>query len=205
MNRSIVYIDGFNLYYGSLKGSPEKWLDLEKLFSLIRQDDNVQQIRYFTARTGSADQELYLQALEAVSTHLRIELGLFKSKKVKCRVSGCSFTGVREFQMQEEKGTDVNIALRMLDDAYQSLCDRMVLVSGDSDLVPAVRLVKQRFPQIKVTVYVPARDLIRGAARELRRAADKHITLPLDKLSKAQLPKRVEAKDGQIILKPASW
>lgn len=205
MNKSIIYIDGFNLYYGSLKGSPEKWLDLEKLFSLIRQGDDIQHIRYFTARTGSKDQDAYLQALETTSSRLQIEYGLFKTKKVKCRVLGCSFAGVKEFQMPEEKGTDVNIALRMLDDAYQGSCDRMVLVTGDSDLVPTVRLVKLRFPKIKITVYVPARDKVRGAARELRRAADKHATLPLDKLTKAQLPVSIPNTKGGLIVKPASW
>ncbi len=205
MNRSIIYIDGFNLYYGALKGSSEKWLDLEKLFSLIRQDDIIQQVWYFTARTGTPDQTTYLQALEAASQKLQIEYGLFKTKKVKCRVSGCSFGGLKEFQMPEEKGTDVNIALRMLDDAYRGLCDRMVLVSGDSDLVPTIRLIKQRFPSIKITVYVPARDKMRGAARELRSAADKNATLPLDKLSKAQLPNSVVGGLGTLILKPTTW
>jgi 6-hydroxy-3-succinoylpyridine 3-monooxygenase len=205
MNRSIIYIDGFNLYYGALKGSSEKWLDLEKLLVLIRQDDDIRQVRYFTARTGSVDQDLYLKALEVASSRLIVEFGLFKTKKVKCRVNGCSFSGVREFSMPEEKGTDVNIALRMLDDAYQGSCDRMVLISGDSDLVPTVRLLKQRFPNIKITVYVPARDRVRGAARELRRAADKNATLPLDKLSKAQLPDRLIDASGVPLVKPASW
>ena len=28
MKRVIAYIDGYNLYYGLLKGTPHKWLDL---------------------------------------------------------------------------------------------------------------------------------------------------------------------------------
>jgi 6-hydroxy-3-succinoylpyridine 3-monooxygenase len=201
--RSIIYIDGFNLYYGALRGGFGKWLNLQTLFGLIRQDDDIQHIRYFTARTGSTDQQAYLSALETLPL-VSIEYGLFKSKTIKCRVNGCTFTGVREFRANEEKGTDVNIALRMLDDAYQGICDRMVLVSGDSDLVPTIRLVKQRFPGIKITVYVPARDPVRGAARELRSAADKHLTLPLNLLARAQFPGSVSHPNGTI-LKPSSW
>ena len=151
---SIIYVDGFNLYYGALKNSPAKWLNLDQYFRFVRQDDDMRLIRYFTARTGSPDQETYLQAL-ATLPNVEVDYGLFKSKRIKCRVSGCNYKGIKEFSAPEEKGTDVNIALRMLDDAYQGACNRMVLVSGDSDLVPTLKLVKKRFPQIKITVYVP--------------------------------------------------
>jgi 6-hydroxy-3-succinoylpyridine 3-monooxygenase len=201
---SVIYVDGFNLYYGALRGSRDKWLDLAKLFGFIRQDDDIQLIRYFTARTGSPDQETYLRAL-ATLPRLEIDYGLFKMKTIKCRVGSCSFAGLREFPAPEEKGTDVNIALRMLDDAYQGLCERMVLVSGDSDLVPTVKLVKKRFPNIKITVYIPARDKIRGAARELRGAADKHATLPLNLLAKAQFANPLPDGKGGSFLKPSSW
>ena len=82
----------------------------------------------------------------------------------------------------------MNIALQMLDDAYQGACDRIILVLGDSDLVPAIRLVKKRHPEIQVTVYIPATNPKRGAATELRNVADKHKTLPSDLLPKAQFP-----------------
>ena len=39
----------------------------------------------------------------------------------------------RFFDVYEEKRTDVNIAVYMLDDAYQDACDNFVLVSGNSD------------------------------------------------------------------------
>ena len=47
--RSIIYIDGFNLYYGALKDTKWKWLNLERFFTLLRQDDDIQVIKYFTA------------------------------------------------------------------------------------------------------------------------------------------------------------
>ena len=50
MKKTRVYIDGYNLYYGLLKGTPWKWLDLE-LFSkgLLNPDHEIVSIDYFTA------------------------------------------------------------------------------------------------------------------------------------------------------------
>ena len=62
--RSIIYIDGFNLYYGLVKDTPWKWLNIEEYFKRIRQDDDIQKIKYFTAESdGSLDQQTYLSAL----------------------------------------------------------------------------------------------------------------------------------------------
>jgi uncharacterized LabA/DUF88 family protein len=105
----------------------------------------------------------------------------------------------------EEKRTDVNIAVYMLDDAYQELAERFIVVSGDSDLVPAVTMLKTRFPDKEVIVYVPARSRVRGAAVELRAVADKDRTLPLEKLQHCQFPVRVPDGGGGVIVKPASW
>ena len=68
---TIVYIDGFNFYYGAVKGTPYKWLDLEKLCRLLLPRDDIVKIRYFTAmiRERSHDpeqvvrQQAYLRAL----------------------------------------------------------------------------------------------------------------------------------------------
>jgi uncharacterized LabA/DUF88 family protein len=105
----------------------------------------------------------------------------------------------------EEKRTDVTIGIQMLDDAYQDLCDQLLLVSGDSDLVPAVRLVKERFPEKRVHVYVPARNETRGAAVELRGAADSARLLPLQLLPHSQFPTRIIDPFGRRITKPVIW
>jgi uncharacterized LabA/DUF88 family protein len=205
--RSVVYVDGFNLYYGAVKGSPHKWLDLQRYFEILRPHDDIQAIRYFTALIDgprSKNQLAYLRALETLPL-MEIVLGQFKMKQVTCQVKVCTLGGARRFTTQEEKRTDVNIAVRMLDDAYQDVCERFVLVSGDSDLVPAVNLVKTRFPRKEVIVYVPARSRVRGAAVELRGAADKHRILPLEKLVHAQFPARVADGSGGVIEKPADW
>lgn len=205
--RSIIYIDGFNFYYGAVKGTPHKWLDLQKYFKLLRQADDIKKIWYFTAKVSGnqlARQETYFDALATLPL-IEMVFGLYKLKTLRCKINGCGYQGKKSYKVPEEKGTDVNIALQMLDDAYQGACDRIVLVSGDSDLVPAVKLVKKRHPAIKVTVYIPASDRRRGAARELRRVADKHKSLPTVLLSKAQFPQSLTGASGRNIRKPANW
>ncbi|MGQ9650234.1 MAG: NYN domain-containing protein [Phycisphaerae bacterium] len=206
-NRSIVYIDGFNFYYGAVRGTPYKWLNLELLFRRLRQDDDLQAIYYFTALLDGPKggrQKVYLRAL-ATLPKVHVVLGKFKTKQIKCRVSACAFPGSRVFDAPEEKRTDVNIALQMLNDMHHNRADRMVLVSGDSDLVPAVDLVKTESPRTQVIVYVPSRHVIRGAAVELRAAANKHRTFPQQLLKVCQFP--AELSDGRagIIRKPPEW
>ena len=205
--RTIIYIDGFNLYYGAVKGTPYKWLDLARFFRLIRPNDDIQCIRYFTAMVHGPtkpNQEVYLQALATTPTVQTI-LGKFKNKNIKCAVPRCTYSGTKFFKAPEEKRTDVNIAIFMLDDAYQDLCDNLVLVSGDSDLVPAIRMIRHRYPAKETTVYIPARDPSRGAAVELRMAANKNRDLPLNILPHAQFPNSLPDGYGGFLHKPASW
>lgn len=75
--RTNIYVDGFNLYYGSLQGTPYKWLNIDELCKrLIRGNYPVQRIRYFTARLTARPndlqqpqrQETYLRALRTLAT-----------------------------------------------------------------------------------------------------------------------------------------
>ena len=200
-NRSIIYIDGFNLYYGAVKNTPWKWLDMERYFSLLLPDDDIQTIKYFTAKilgSHKPNQELYIEALSTLNK-VQIIYGLFKYKKVKCLVKNCTHQGSRLFNVPEEKRTDVNIAIHMIEDAINDKCDRLIVVSGDSDLVPAVKAVKLFDPIKKVIVYVPANNQVRGAASELRNSSDRHKALPNNLLSKAQFPDQLTYSKGEII------
>ncbi|MCY3820886.1 MAG: NYN domain-containing protein [Gammaproteobacteria bacterium] len=207
--RTIVYVDGFNLYYGAIRGSPYRWLDLQRYFAKVRPVDDIQAIKYFTAPVTGMAGSRQDALLRAFGTLPRVEviLGAFKLKRISCTFRTCPriANGTPGFDVPEEKRTDVNIALHMLDDAYQQLCDRQVLVSGDSDMVPAVRMVQRRFPDVRIHVYVPARVRRRGAAVELRGAAHRSRTLPLNLMANSLLPNPVIARDGTVIHKPLDW
>ncbi|MBA3976289.1 MAG: hypothetical protein C0504_18940 [Candidatus Solibacter sp.] len=204
---TVVYVDGFNLYYGALKGTPHRWLDLDGLFRRLRPGDDIQQIRYCSAMVVGPtrpNQEVYLKAL-ATTPKVEVSLGKFKEKQVRCGVSACTFSGSRFYTTQEEKRTDVNIAVAMIDDANRGVCEKVILVSGDSDLVPAVTLVRSRHPSIEITVYVPANHRRRAFATELRGAAHKHRDLPLRLLPLSQFPDPITLRDGSLLSKPADW
>lgn len=205
--RSIVYVDGFNFYYGMVRDTDWKWLDLQRYFELIRPDDEIERIRYFTSEAGGPArdrQAVYLQALGTLPK-VTVHLGRFKRKTFTCGVADCAFAGSRQYRGREEKETDVALGVTLVDDAYQDRADRFVIVSGDSDLVPAIRLVQERFPEKRVVVYIPAtRGSVRAAATEMRRIADRHRTLPPEPLRRAQLPATIAA-DAGVIRKPASW
>lgn len=202
--RTVVYIDGFNFYYGVLKNTPFKWLDLQRFFTLLRPHDQIQAIKFFTSLVNGgsrlARQRALLKALQICAPRVAVIYGRFKMKQVPC--PNCSGSGLK---IPEEKRTDVNIGIHMLDDAYGGNCDHEILVSGDSDLVPAIKMVRQRFPNIKTTVYVPARTKQRGVAAELRGAAHDAKSLPLTLLPKTQLPARIPDGSGGFIEKPIAW
>jgi len=90
MARVNVYIDGFNLYYGAVKGSPFKWLDLSALCQRMLPGDTVQKIEYFTAilsaRPGDPGlpmrQQIYLRALRTIP-NLEITYGKFLTHSVR--------------------------------------------------------------------------------------------------------------------------
>lgn len=205
--RSIIYIDGLNLYYGAVKGTPYKWLNLQLLFERLRQHDDIQRIKYFTALVAGYHQMNQLAYIAALGTCPKVEIimGKFKTTNVKCQVRQCTFMGNRWFHVEEEKRTDVNIATAMLDDAYDDLADRFILVSGDSDLVPAINRLKTRNPDKEIIVYVPARNEVRGAATELRGAADRDKTLPQALIKVSQFSAVIPDGRGGTITKPASW
>ena len=174
---------------------------------MLRPDDEIRTIHYFTAEIrGShrANQEAYLRALATLSK-VSIVLGRYKLKTITCNVPDCTFRGSKRFHVPEEKRTDINIALTMARDAWEDTCDCLVLVSGDSDLVPAIAMVKEIAPAKRVIVYVPARDERRGAAVELRGAADKARVLPNLPIRRAQFPPEIPDGIGGVIRKPTGW
>ena len=103
--RAIVYVDGFNFYNGAIKGTPHKWLDIQKYFDLLRPHDNIMRVRYFTApmHGSSGDrQNVFLSALETLP-RVDVILGRYKTKRVTCNVSACSYSGDRRYSTWEEK------------------------------------------------------------------------------------------------------
>src|SRR5215831_17035092 len=148
--RTSVYIDGFNLFHGCLKDGPHRWLDLAAFCRASLPGDHVNCIRYFTAvitaRPGHPNatqhQLTYLRALATIP-NLSIDYGHFLTGRT--RMKPVQGRGTVEVWKTEEKGSDVNIATRMLCDAFDGQFDVAVIVSNDSGLLPPLREIKRRF------------------------------------------------------------
>ena len=210
-----VYIDGFNLFYGMLKGTPYKWLDLEKFAdSLVADDVEVVSIKFFTAPIKAYPpnpdkllrQHFYLEALFALP-RVKIIEGFYTKHKVKMPFykEPCVFCdkvdGMASVVKLEEKRSDVNIATEMLLDAtLESGIDAFTLVSGDSDLAGPVSAIRYRLKK-PVAVYNPHI----GTCDELKRYASLYRNIPRGLPAKCQLPDVVITPDGRTIHRPAAW
>ncbi|MCX6644742.1 MAG: NYN domain-containing protein [bacterium] len=146
--KAIVYVDGFNLYYCALKDTPFRWLNLDSLCRRLLPKDEIVMIRYFTAlvkpRQQNRDQQnrqrLYLRALQTLP-NVKIHLGRFLSHPVRRPLADGS--GSAQIIETREKGSDVNLAVNMVHDGHMNLCEASVMISGDSDLLEAVRIVRR--------------------------------------------------------------
>lgn len=153
--RSSFFIDGFNLYHAlrRLDGAHLKWVNLRALMERqTSRSETISTIYYFSAYADwlpgpRSRHEKYVSALSA--TGVEIILGNFKKKDRYC--SHCKQTTIGH----EEKETDVNIALCMLNEAYKDSYDRAYVVSRDSDLKPAIAMVRSVFPHKEIVVVAP--------------------------------------------------
>ena len=205
-----VYIDGFNLYYRALKDTPFRWLDLRKLAETLFPSDSIHRLCYFTARLdvrpgnpGQAQRQLiYLRGL-ATLQGLNTYYGAFRSG-VKRRPLADPVPGLSHYVLvrdSEEKGSDVNLATRLLVDGFNRDYEQAVVVSNDADFAGAMRYVRDTLGH-KVTLVNPdpnnssSRDLV-AAATYVRRLWKSH-------LRKSQLPNTLTDANG-LITRPKGW
>jgi hypothetical protein len=206
-----VYIDGFNLYYGALKGTRYKWLDLEALSARLVSGYSLHRVRYFTARVsarpGNPDapkrQGLYLRAL-ATSPRVSIHYGRFLETRVRAALCRPVPGGPRTVEVfkTEEKGTDVNIATMLLNDAFRGDSDLYVVVSNDADLAAPIRLL---ITELGVPVGLVNPGPSRARCRDLARLNTLFFKqVQTRALAQCQLPAKIDSHDGTIN-RPERW
>lgn len=199
MGRTSFYVDGFNLYHVLDRFCPEcKWLDLRRVLrSVIPASESISDLYYFSALAHWKPERVfrhraYIDALKA--SGVAVVLGRFKDKERRCRLCQKSYVA------HEEKRTDVNVALRMLEDAMDDRYDTAILVSGDTDFVPVLAAIKRRFPEKRVGVMAP----LGSRATELKMVADFFIKMKRHHLKANQFPDVVETPQKRIV-KPEQW
>lgn len=209
--RVAVYVDGFNLYYGSVKGTRYHWLDLDSFSRRILHECErrfmpalsgcaISSIRYFTARVNATSEDphqperqaAYIRALQTIP-HLSVHYGRFLSHPP---------------QPPQEKGSDVNLAAHMLLDAFDDTHDVALLISNDSDLVPPVEIVRDRFQRVVITAMPVSSPIRKRYGSNQLRAASSYYFLINERarhlLRDSQFPDIVEGPAG-LIEKPLRW
>lgn len=156
------YIDGFNFYFGirrKCRIDPQwgmaYWINVVKLCeSFLAEDQELQKVIYFTSSPLSPEknsrQSAFLNANKALSgDRFEIIRGKFLEKTVVC--PNCKYA----IPKPEEKRTDVNISVRMLEDCFRQQTDIIALISADSDLIPPMASIMKYFDSIAIKVYFP--------------------------------------------------
>lgn len=97
----------------------------------------------------------------------------------------------------EEKGSDVNLGVHLVRDAFKMAFDEAIVVTNDTDLVEPIRIVKQEL-NMNVTIVSPAEN-VAGSFRKLR---IKILHIRESDLKRSQFPDQIT---GTNIRKPPSW
>lgn len=207
--RTSVYIDGFNLYFGALKRTPHKWLDVAALVRKhLAPHHQITAIKYFTAKINARPsdpeqpvrQETYLRALRTLP-NLEVIFGHYLTKVVRMPLAHPvpGRPAVVEVLKTEEKGSDVNLATHLLHDAHLGRFDCAVVISGDSDLLAPVRTVIESLRK-PVGVLNPQRH----PCMVLKRHATFYKHVRPNFVAAAQFPPTLTDALGSFT-KPAAW
>jgi hypothetical protein len=213
-NKVIVYIDGFNLYYGAVKGTSFKWLNVQTLCqTLLRPGDELRAIKYYTALVkprpndpgAPIRQQVYLRALRTLP-NLYIYLGHFLSHTVKMPLASSVRSGATvkyvDVLKTEEKGSDVNLATHLLHDAHKGNFALAVVVSNDSDLVEPIRIVRGELGK-KVGLFNPQIHQ-KHPSWELSRNVDFVKNIRIGVLKICQFPGVLKDSQGEFH-EPSEW
>lgn len=213
--KTYVYIDGFNFYYGAVKGTSYKWLDFRALCAGLFPSNDILKIKYFTAMVDARSdpdrpfrQRTFLQAIKAhgegkvevIEGHFRTDAVLLPIAKTQEKCAQNQVSDYRIWVMKnEEKGSDVNLAVHLVNDAHMNLYDAAIVFSNDSDLEEAMRIVKTKLHK-KIGLVNPHKN--KNSCVQLNRQASFHGRITDSLLAKCQLPATIP---GTGLHKPREW
>lgn len=208
--RTSVYVDAFNLYFGALKNTPYRWVNLEALCQAYLPNNDITAIKYFTAKVSArpndpqqpARQQAYIRALETIPC-VKIIYGHYLSHTVTARLSAPPANGSPYVRIikTEEKGSDVNLAAHLLHDAHMDRFDIAVVISNDSDLLEPIKMVRAELNK-QVGVLNPHER----ASRAILPHIDFIKQIRKNALGSSQFPDAILDADGTVLVhKPAGW
>ena len=206
--RTNIYVDGFNLYYGALRKTPYRWVNLEILFQLLLPKNTIHQIKYFTALVSarpkdpsqSQRQQLYLRALTTLPK-VPVHRGHFLVHEATMPLVVASGQPQKYAKVikTEEKGSDVNLATHLLHDAHMNRFDVAVVVSNDSDFLGPIKIVRNELGK-KVGILNPQKN----PSRIILPHIDFIKQIRSGVLRASQFPAAMHDATGRFT-KPVSW
>jgi len=202
MKKIIVYVDGFNLYFGLKEKGWRRyyWLNLVALArKLLKPDQTLKKVKYFTSHITippdkAKRQNDFLEALETLP-ELCIFFGKYQTNSITCNKCG------HIMLKPNEKMTDVNIAVEMLADAFLDSFDIAILISADSDLIGPIKQIKKIFPEKQVVVAFPPSRF----SYELQNIASASFTIGRKKIAESVFTDEVTKRDGFVLKCPDRW
>lgn len=209
-----MFVDGYNLYNGLKEGGHKRhyWLDLWKLAKCFEKpQQQVLHVRYFTTYSSGARpwhsqavaydrnqsrlrQLTYVNALKTLP-NLSVHLGAFRDERRLCPRCAQLYNDLTE------KMTDVNIATHLLTDAFDDAFDIGIVVSGDTDLIPPISMVKKRWPSKTMLVAFPPKR----QNSDLACAAHGSFQINPTQLRNSQLNDEVHGPGGTVWRRPPEW
>ena len=224
MNQVSFIVDGFNLYHSVREAAKDikllkgrkvstKWLNIKNLCSLylpqlhsvVKDRTKLKKIYYFSAFAHHIEiydpdvvtrHKKFIKCLE--DTGVSVEIHRFKQKEIKCNAErGCR----KKFFKYEEKETDVAIAVKLLEIFFNDECDTAVIVTGDTDIAPAVTTAKRLFPTKTIIFAFP----YKRKNNELLQLAPGSFKINSKQYMKNQFADPYKLSDGTLINKPSIW
>ena len=135
--KSILLIDGSNFYF-KLKDLDIRLLDINfgKLAKYLSRSSALGQRQYYVGRVRQDGTE-------------KTEKSFSNQQKLLAKLKSASFKYTLGYLLKNEgvfheKGVDVQIACDILVATYEKLCDRIILVSSDTDLGPAIKIARSK-------------------------------------------------------------
>jgi uncharacterized LabA/DUF88 family protein len=200
----IVYVDGYNLFHGlrsQYHDDRYQWLDLVSLSRLLRKDDNLVRVNYYTAPlkgtpTAIGRQQTYFGALQAAGgAKIKIHQARYQTKTVNCVKCGA------RWHSYEEKETDVHMAVDIVADIATESADSALIISGDSDLCPAVLRAQQFNPAARITMAFPPKRV----SSKLKDLLPTSFVIGDRRIRQAQLPETIIDSNGTLYERPDGW
>ena len=202
--RVIIYVDGFNFYFGlkNKKWRKYYWLDLVKFFSqFMRPHQELVEVNYFSAvpnnNKGKKDRQDLFFSANKMNPKFNLFLGKFMQKSVIHQTCG------KPYITFEEKETDVNIATNMIRDVVLERCDLSILISADSDLIPPIDFIKEYKPIHKIITFFPPNRF----SYDLQKKSNSFIKLDNHELKfkNAILDDEITLPNGYVLKRPVHW